>query len=178
MIKVKPFEKTELNQIEIFNDMVLYYFSILMFLKLINPKHQSESGYFMTPPQNQAVSRIFQYSIMVFSIINFMNLLRDHFWNLNNFLWFNLPYYKATVLYLDSKIKFAKSYSEQKINKGIERGKIKGRRSIRTSRLYFEINHGQKHREQRVKFKQDNPDIKKASFEKSQREFEQSVKFK
>ena len=49
MIKFLPFEKNDLNYMEIFNTSVLYSFSVMMLLKMNNPYDQKESGFYLTP---------------------------------------------------------------------------------------------------------------------------------
>lgn len=111
---------------------------------------------------------------MTFSIINFLNLMKDHLFNLNSFLWREVSCYSKVILFLDSKVKFAKKLTE----KQIEETKNKGTRSIKTSRLYFEIKHAEAHRDNRRRFKEWNPKVKRPSFEKSRKEFQPSRKFK
>jgi len=68
----------ELNYMEIFNTIVLYFFSVLMLLKTNNPWNPEESGIYLTPEQSESLSKIFKFSIMIFSAINLLNLLKDH----------------------------------------------------------------------------------------------------
>ena len=68
----------ELNYMEIFNTIVLYFFSVLMLLKTNNPWNPEESGIYLTPEQSENLSKIFKFSIMIFSAINLLNLLKDH----------------------------------------------------------------------------------------------------
>jgi len=49
MIKFLPFEKNDLNYMEIFNTSLLYSFSVMMLLKMNNPYDQNESGFYLTP---------------------------------------------------------------------------------------------------------------------------------
>ena len=49
MIKVQPFETMELNYVEIFNTIVLYFFSVMMLLKTNNPWNPDESGIYLSP---------------------------------------------------------------------------------------------------------------------------------
>jgi len=49
MIKFLPFEKNDLNYMEIFNTSLLYSFSVMMLLKMNNPYDQKESGFYLTP---------------------------------------------------------------------------------------------------------------------------------
>jgi len=68
----------ELNYMEILNTIVLYFFSVLMLLKTNNPWNPEESGIYLTPEQSESLSKIFKFSIMIFSAINLLNLLKDH----------------------------------------------------------------------------------------------------